>query len=51
MLPLLSTATAFSFNAVDGFCIKIQLELAEAYNICFDTKKMRDIAMITMYSN
>jgi hypothetical protein len=51
MLPLLDVAKAFSFNATDGYCIKIERELVEAYNICFETKKLRDIAMITMYND
>lgn len=48
MKALLQTATAFSFNAADGHCVKIERELVETFNVCFETKKLRDIAMTTM---
>jgi len=51
MAHLKDTATAFSGNKHDGYCVKIERDLAETFNICFETKKLRDIAMVTMYSN
>jgi len=48
MLPLKEKATAFSFNNVDGFCIKIERELSSGLNICFETKKISDIVITTI---
>jgi len=50
MLQLRDTATAFSFNNDDGFCIKIERDLAQAFNICTEIKKLRDIVMLTIYN-
>lgn len=51
MMQLRDTATAFSFNTDDGFCIKIERDLAQAFNICTEVKKLRDIIMITVYNH
>lgn len=50
MTQLRDTASAFSFNTDDGFCVKIERDLAPAFNICSEVKKLRDLIMITIYN-
>lgn len=51
MLPLLKTSEAFETNTKDGFCFKVRRDGSDPFNLCFETKKVRDIIMMTTYNN
>jgi len=51
MLPLLKTSEAFEVNTKDGFCFFVRREGSDQFNLCFETKKVRDLILLTTYNN